>query len=290
MKYLISIILVLSLSLQAFAELNIKESHERMLYPVVRVNGGGSGSVIFSEQPGPIMAKQKQKVEPFSTYVLTNWHVVAAAIKITKKWDSNQGKKVDVEKRDIIHVEQFIYKEMSEPVGTTKVEAEIVLYDEEEDLALVKLSSEEKFPWVVEFFPPEELPTLPVFSRTTAVGCSLSWPPVPSQGILTRKNVRIDSLPFHMSTAQIIYGNSGGAMFDDEGRFIGVPSRVPALGWGGSDPVVHMGLFIPVERVFAWLDREHYEFIYNPDISEAEGLQKREEMLKSEKVSNQTSD
>jgi len=80
--------------------------------------------------------------------------------------------------------------------------------------------------------------------------------------MITRKNVLVESIPFDMSSSQIIYGNSGGAMYLADGTWIGVPSMVAATGWFVQVPITHMGLFIPFNRVYDWLDKEGYGFIY----------------------------
>jgi len=115
--------------------------------------------------------------------------------------------------------------------------------------------------------------------KTVAVGCSLGFPPLPTTGIITRKNFQINSLPYHMSSSQIIYGNSGGAMFlDSTAELIGIPSMLPVVGWGS--PVFHMGLFIPIERIYTWLEKENYDFIYDVTKSEDACLKIREDKIK----------
>ena len=260
----------------AFAYMNGKEAHEKYIYPIVRVtqgNAGGSGTVVYSKQIDPDSLV-------YSTYVLTNYHVIADAISITEEWDSNLQKEVKREKRGMVYVESFKYRELSTPIGTLKVEAEIVLYNKDEDMALIKLSSEEKADYVANVS--KEIPSYRVMDETVACGCSLGFPPIPTTGEVTRLNFQIDSLPFHMSSSQIIYGNSGGAMFLAEtGELIGIPSLVPVVGW--STPVVHMGLFIPVERIYEWFEKEHYDFIYDSEKNEKECLEIREKEIEEKK-------
>ncbi len=246
-------------------------AHQKFIYPVVRVTTnqtGGSGTVIYSKGG--------------STYVLTNHHVIQAAVKIEEEWNPALAKMVKKEKRAIVYVEVFQYRNLSTPVGTLKVEAEIELYNKTEDLALVKLRSDDDLRYVAPLRPRDAIDEVHVMERTVAVGCSLLFPPLPTPGILTRLNFQIDSLPYHMSSSQIIYGNSGGAMFlAGTGELIGVPSLVPVVGWG--TPVTHMGLFIPVERIYDWLEREGYEFLYDPEKTEQECLDAREKRIEQEK-------
>ena len=64
------------------------------------------------------------------------------------------------------------------------------------------------------------------------------------------------------SGRQIIFGNSGGAMYLANGTWIGVPSMVAVTGWFVSIPITHMGLFISYSRVYDWLNKEGYGFVY----------------------------
>ena len=260
----------------AFAYMNGKEAHEKYIYPIVRVTQGmygGSGTLIYSKEI-------EKDSSIYSTYVLTNYHVIAEGITIRSEWDSNLQKEVKKEKRDMVYVEIFKYRDLSTPIGTLKVEAEIILYNKDEDMALIKLSSEEEADYVAVLPKPDI--KYKVMDESVACGCSLGFPPLPTTGEITRLNFQIDSLPFHMSSSQIIYGNSGGAMFLAEtGELIGIPSMVPIVGWG--TVVTHMGLFIPIERVYACLEKEHYDFIFDPEKTEKECLEIREKEIEEKK-------
>ena len=253
------------------------KAHEKYIYPVVRVTHGrvgGSGTIIYS---------QLNKDSIYSTYILTNHHVIADAISIEEKWDSDLAKQVKREKRSIVYVETFKYRNLSTPVGTLKVEADIVIYNEDEDMALIKLRSEEEAQYIATLFLND---TYNVMDETVAVGCSLGFPPLPTVGHITRKDFQIDSLPFDMSSSQIIYGNSGGAMFLAEtGELIGIPSLVVAIGWGS--PISHMGLFIPIKRICEWFGEEHYDFIYDISKTEKDCLEIREKEIEVKKNAKQ---
>ena len=276
-KHLIPLILIILLSLFTSVEaiMRGKEAHEKYLYPIVRVtfnNIGGSGTIIFS----------KETNGKFSTYILTNYHVISDAIKIEEKWDSNIGKNIKIERRAIVYIEIFKYRDLGIPVGTMKVESDIVLYNEIADIAILKLRLTEQMPYVSKLPEREKANHYNLFDETVAVGCSLGFPPISTPGIITRKGFQIESLPYHMSTSQIIYGNSGGAMFlAESGQLIGIPSKIPVIGWGS--PITHMGLFIPIERIYKWLEEENYDFIFNPVKTEKECLALREEKIKKAK-------
>lgn len=266
---------VMSFALLANATLTGIAGHDRYIYPVVRVSdGSGSGS-------GTILYSKASEKDGYSTYILTNYHVISGSIKVVEKFDADLGEDIKVEKRSICYVEIFKYRDLSTPVGTLKVEADIVIHTKDQDLALLKLRTEDKVKIVAQLLNKGQVDDIRCLDETVAVGCSLAFPPLPTFGILTRKNFQLDSLPYHMSSSQIIYGNSGGAMFDGTGNFIGVPSRLAIAGW--STPITHMGLFIPVSRVYEWLEEEHYDFIYDSLKNEKECLEVREKEIEEKK-------
>lgn len=250
--FLVAIVLALMIGVAGAAMTGI-EGHKAYIYPVVRVttgDGGGSGTMVCSRLVNGI----------YETYIITNNHVIASAISVKDEWDSTEKKDVKVERRSVVYVEIFKYRNISEPTGTLKVEADILAYSEAEDLGLLKLRYDEQVLNVAKL-PPVAL-VYNVLDESISVGCSLLFPPLPATGVITRKNLLLESLPFDMSSSQIIFGNSGGAMFLADGTWIGVPSRVAVTGWFVKIPVSHMGLFIPVSRVYGWLDKEGYGFVY----------------------------
>jgi len=253
-----------------------ENNHTKFIYPVVRITygyGGGSGTVIYSGQG---------EDSSYSTYILTNNHVVKQAVSITEEWDSNLRKEIKKEKRDIVYVEFFEYKDLSVPIGTLKIEADIIIYDADQDLALIKTRSEKKAEYVAKMYPAKEQDKIHVFDKTVAVGCSLGFPPIPTPGIITRMGFKYESYEYWMSSSQIIYGNSGGAMFlNNTGELIGIPSLVPVIGWG--TPITHMGLFIPIQRIQEWLEKEHFDFIWDNTKTEKECLELREKELEEKR-------
>ena len=35
----------------------------------------------------------------------------------------------------------------------------------------------------------------------------------------------------------------------------------------GATPVPHLGIMVSLDRIYAWLDKEYYSFIYDPDVT-----------------------
>jgi S1-C subfamily serine protease len=294
-KVLIALAIVLLFASGGHAWMQGPEGHAAYLYPVVRIeapNGVGSGTIIYSEpcEDGKEINPLRESTAPipvkYHTYVITNHHVIDSAITISKEWDTDLQKEVQVERRSTVFVEIFEYRNMSEPIGVRKVKADIMIYsdsDKAEDMAILKLRTETKAEHVAKLFPREKSNKYFVFDPTVAVGCSRGFNPMPSEGMVSRRNLTIRTFDYDMSSAQIAAGNSGGAMFlANTGELIGIPSMGVVAGWMGG-AIAHMGIFIPVERVYNFLDREHYDFLFDRSKTEKECLAERKAELEKAK-------
>ena len=101
------------------------------------------------------------------------------------------------------------------------------------------------------------------------MGASLGHAPIATNGHICYMDDEISHYRYWMSTAQTIFGNSGGALYrySDERKeyeYIGIPSRITVQPMGfSSDPITHMGYFIPIERVYNLLRDNDYHFIFD---------------------------
>ena len=272
----------------AKASKEIVQKHEQMFYPTVRVRtkkAGGSGTVVYSK---------KYKDEVY-TYVITNHHVIEDSIHIDKKWDPVLKRKVDKEILDTVNVEFFRYNNYSHTVGSFAVEADIVAYSEVndgQDWALLRVRDKENIADnVANLFPSHDLDNVHIFDKVFAVGASLGHPPIASEGHISYMDDEIDHYKYWMSTAQTIFGNSGGAVYrwaSSRGKheYIGIPSRISIQPMGFSaDAITHMGYFIPIDRVYNLLEDNDYQFIYDDSISidECKKARKKKQKPKKEK-------
>ena len=92
---------------------------------------------------------------------------------------------------------------------------------------------------------------------------------------------------YWMSSAQIIFGNSGGAIFRysverKRYEFLGMPARISVNVAGFlTDPITHMGFFVPMPRIYKLLEDNFYQFIYDSKYTYEE-CQKLRESYKKE--------
>ncbi len=245
---------------------DIKQKHEEMFYPTVRVrtkSTGGSGTVVYSN---------KYNDEVY-TYIITNHHVIEKCISVRKKWNPVLKRKIDTEILDTVQVEYFKYNNYSHCIGSFAVESDIVAYSENEggeDWALLRVRDKENIHSnIAKIFPIKEIDSIHIFDKCYAVGSSLGHPPIATEGHISYMDDEIDHYKYWMSTAQTIFGNSGGSIYRWSGRrkqyeYIGIPSRISIRPMGFSaDAITHMGYFIPINRIYNLLKENDYQFIYD---------------------------
>jgi S1-C subfamily serine protease len=257
---------------------NVKVQHEKMLYPVVRVRtekAGGSGTIIYSKEK-----PHESKEEGYESYILTNCHVVDDNIKVEKKWSTLLKRKVETDILSDCTVELFNFEYGSWESGHSAFKAEIMCYEKDMDLALLKIKSEKKFEFVGDMFPKDEQKKrLRMFMDLYAVGCGMGHAPLVTSGQLTGFTDIIDNHPYWLSTAPTIYGNSGGAVFlADTMEFVGIPSRIAVnIAGFSADAITHMSYFIPIPSIYKFLEDQVFMFIYDSNYTSNKCAQIRKE-------------
>lgn len=242
--------------------LDIEELHERCLYPVVRVHTadvGGSGSIIYSE-PNP------EKPDEYQTFVLTCEHVVDRAITTKRAWDGLLKKKIEKEFLEQVTVEIFDYVRLSEVNSSNSHKADIVAYDKYHDIAILKLESPKKAPYIAKVIPKDKISDVKCFTPTWTCGCSLLHDPFGNPGNVTYLKEIIERRLYWMGNGHSIFGNSGGAVFlADTGEQIGITARITGLQLGlGVDIMTWMGFFVAPQRLYQFFDEQELKFLYDP--------------------------
>lgn len=258
--------------------MDYEERHNRIALPCVRIRAGkagGSGTILYS--------RPTAEDGDYSSYVLTNHHVVDGCIKVEKKWSTllKAERKMDVFETVDVHL--FEYRWASRAIGGMSVQADIACYDKDEDLALVHLRTGREAPAVAELYPRYAENHLRVGMPVLCVGAGLGEAPVQTGGFLSQFGREIERKEFWLHTAPSIYGNSGGALFlADTYQFIGVPARIAVMLTGfSSDAITHLSFAIPVTRIYQFLEDQRYRFIYSDEFTE-QGEEEERERLREE--------
>ena len=239
----------------------IKEKHEKMLYPMVRVRttrAGGSGTIIYSK---PVPGSEDE----YETYLFSNFHVVEDAVSHKKEWNPLLGRDVKKDVISAVSVEQFFFEYDSWESTTHNFKGKVMMYDKNLDVALIKIQSSMQFKYVATLFPKgEEKKRLRIFTPVYAVGCGLGHAPLQTRGELAGFDDIIDNYPYWLSTAATFFGSSGGAVFlADTYEYIGIPSRIAVTGLFGSDAITHMSFLNPIPNLYKFLDDNLFQFIYD---------------------------
>ena len=209
---------------------------QQMLCPVCRLKlGNGDGT--FS---GVFISKNE---------ILTAYHGVADAIKRI----GLQSQATEV--RHPITVEVFDYASKDKP---KTYKAEIVLYDEAQDIALLKASKANcEYPALL--IPEEAIELCEIFDEVYTVGASLGHVPIPSRGIITYLNEEYAYGNYWMTNASIAVGNSGGGVFrynpkTKKHELTGITTHVHADDEGDVIQIMtHMVSFVPPKVLHAFL-------------------------------------
>ncbi len=253
--------------------MNQQEKHEKILYPVVRCRtdkAGGSGTIIYSKE-------NPDKIGEYLNFILTNHHVIEDAIQIKQEFDSMIKREVKKEFTQKVRVDIFDYVNMSEMNSANTHTADIVAYDKSHDIALLKLDTPKKLKYTATMFSRDKISNIKLFDQIYSCGASLLHDPFANKGEITYLNEDIDNKNYWMSNSNMIFGNSGGAVFLNEtGEFIGIPARVTSTQLGfGFDIITWMGFFIPISRIYDFFDEQELKFIYNENITYQECMEKR---------------
>jgi len=247
---------------------------EQVLKPSVRILAKqtiGSGTIVYSKNG--------------DTYVLTNHHVIEKNIEYKEVWDTVIKKDVKKDFTSPVELDAGRFDDTGRYIASTAVLADIIAYNKEQDLALLKVRDNINYPTAT-LYPYDKAESVPLLVPLCCCGAALGQKPIITFGNLNGVQIEIENFEYWLSSAPSIFGNSGGGVFineDNQWKFLGVPSRVSVvfLGFSGS-PVTHMGYFIPVFRIYKWLDDICYQFIYNDNFTPEQCDKLREEKKERE--------
>lgn len=230
----------------------------------------GSATIVYSEA--------------HNTYALTNHHVIEGNITYKKVWDELLKRDVKKEFTEVVEI-LFPRLDGMNVAGYNTAQADIILHNKQQDVALLKFRDRAPYP-TARWYPREELEAIPHLADLTCIGAALGRHPIVTVGHLNGRQIEIENCEYWMSTAQSIFGNSGGAVFASRANkwhFLGIPSRISVVPMGFSaDAVTHMGYFAPLGRIYDWLEDNVYQFLWDPEYTPERCDELREEKRKEQ--------
>jgi len=166
-----------------------------------------------------------------NTFALTNYHVVAKNIQYKDDWDNILKREI---KKEFLSPVEILFPKIEENdvIGYNTRLADIIIYNKEQDIVLLKVKSKDDYP-SVPLYPRDETRNIKALDLLGVIGAALGETPVFTEGRLQTKQKMIDNYEYWLSSALSIYGNSGGGVFTphkDEWKFIGIPSRIAVTG------------------------------------------------------------
>ena len=252
--------------------MEVKDVHEKILYPVTRVrasDAGGSGVLLYSKE-------DSKHPGEFINIAITCEHVIAKNVTVKDEWDTVLKREV---KRDVtseVSIEMFDY-DNSEVVSANSFKADIIAYDKNHDLAALRLHSKKQMPYVANVIPKSEIDNLQIADPVWVSGCSLLHDPFPNPGTLTYLREMIDQKAYIMQNAPSIFGNSGGGLFHGvTGHLLGLTSRITVTQLGfGMDVQAWMGFSTHPDRLYEFFEHQELQFLYDENDNYHDAMDRR---------------
>lgn len=247
--------------------------HERILYPVTRVraaNAGGSGVVVAS-------LPDSQREGAYINLVLTCEHVIDKAIQVKEEWDPVLKRDRKRDYFEEVTVEIFDY-DGSKVVSSNATQAQVIAYDKQHDLAVLRLNNHRQMPYVAELYPQDAIEDLRIGDEVWVSGCSLLHDPFPGSGVLTYLREIIEQKAYIMASAPSVFGNSGGGLFHGKNaQLLGLTSRITAMQLGFSvDIMTWMGFSTHPDRIYEFLREWELQCVFDADDDFHAGTERRE--------------
>lgn len=192
-------------------------------------------------------------------FVWTAAHVVDGLRRVEEVIDPRTGtKRQVVQFKDAEVVKELV--ENGRRVGELKMDAEVIKFNREQDLAVLKIRKRDFIRASVIFY--LEGKTVPLGTDVYHVGSLLGQMGSNSMtsGIISQIGRVIDKREFDQSTATAFPGSSGGGLFlktDNVGAYIGMITRGAGEGFN---------LFVPIRRIQAWAVKNKIEWALDDNV------------------------
>jgi len=226
----VSSALILSNTLDKKLAFNILDSTVKIKSGSAEAPTSGTGVTIWS-------TKHENTIY---SYIITNRHVVT---------DS-----------EVVLVEQFKYLNNKKIAEIVTYEGRVVAKGVLKDLALIEIKSPRTVGKVSLFITKKELKNVSLYDPIYACGCALGNPP-----FITSGNLAVYGDKHHIVTAFGIFGSSGGGVFTQNGKILGIVVQISGLSIGKLNiPVPNLTTIISTTEIRHWLSDSDYSFVLGP--------------------------
>lgn len=244
-SFLLAILLVFSTS-SVFAGVDSKVVEHLEAVSVTIATGHGQGSGVI---------KTRTRGTDTLNVVWTAAHVVQSLRKTKTVVDKNGNTKTVVEFEDAKVIRTLV--EDGRNVGKLEIFASVIRYNEEEDLALLRIRQKNFLKDGIQFYLEEKIPSIgtPLCHVGSLLGelGSNSF----TTGVLSQQGRLIEKKIFDQATVTAFPGSSGGGVYLEDGRLVGQILR-------GSGE--QFNLIVPVRRIVDWAKAAKIEWAVNDTI------------------------
>jgi len=231
MKKLLLAILLLFSPVTIYADDLEKDTALQVLESTVKIKtrgSQGSGIILWSGDSDDSRVNL--------TYIITNKHVV--------------------KRSKTCKVVKYLFLKQRNTIGNTEYSASVAFVSSQHDLALIEI----KTPPSVEFTETDIVSErtwdhMTLFDKVYLSSCGLGATPSITGGNLSSVNVDETEMSF---TANVIYGSSGGGVFNSDGELVGICNAIKIY---RGHPISHKALGIPITTVIDVIRQSKYRFI-----------------------------
>jgi S1-C subfamily serine protease len=226
-------------------EMRHLDLQQKILHPVFQLSGG--------EAVGSAVLVSKGKDDLGSYYLaLSCFHVVRDILEERGEIENLRQEKLSAIFTDIDASER-------------KTWARLLEWDVDNDLALLRLDTDQDLGSVAKFASKNSQQHLGVFSEIYTVGCPLGTAAQATRGEITRQAWEIGGQDYWMISSPAYFGNSGGGVFGGESlELIGIFAKIYTHGSYRPQVITHMGLAIPIHVIHDWIESVGYGEILPP--------------------------
>lgn len=257
MKYILLAAALLSIHITTFG-LNPKERRKVSDYlQDISVTIRSQSSYSKSEGSGVLITRQigDQKI----TFVWTCGHVVDNLREVRTVIEDGSPKKI-VEFDDVQIIKELV--EEGRRVGEIKMDATVVKYsdaDDGEDLALLMVRAKDYGKASAKFYLNKEDPIIPIGTPLFHVGSLLGQFGSNSMtsGIISQVGRIREKVEYDQTTVTAFPGSSGGGVYLQDGRYVGMIVRGAGEGFN---------LMVPVRRMKRWAEEHKIMWALDPSL------------------------
>ena len=169
-------------------------------------------------------------------------------------------------------IKKFVFMKQRNTVGRRQYHGKVVYMSKDNDIALIEVDTPPSENFTVAEICPEEIwDKMTLYDRLYLISCGVGTVPCVTRGTLASVDKDETEMGF---TAQIIYGSSGGGIYNSDGQLIGIGNAVKMV---HGHPIPHKALGVPLTSILKDIRESDLSFILDEYDEAAEEEEEEEE-------------